>query len=32
MAHVQRVVFEKKGVMLEPEVRSPGEDAPAAGV
>lgn len=32
MAHVQRVVFEKKGVMLEPEVRILGEDAPAAGV
>lgn len=30
MAHVQHVVFEEKGVMLEPEVRILGEDAPAA--
>ncbi len=29
MAHVQRVVFERFGVMLEPEVRILGEDAPA---
>ncbi len=29
MAHVQQVVFDKFGVMLEPEVRILGEDAPA---
>ena len=28
MAHVQHVVFQEKGVMLEPEVRILGEDAP----
>lgn len=28
MAHVQQVVWEKKGVRLEPEVRILGEDAP----
>lgn len=28
IAHVQRTVHEKKGVMLEPEVRILGEDAP----
>lgn len=28
MAHVQHVVYEEKGVMLEPEVRILGEDAP----
>ena len=30
IAHVQRVVFEKTGVRLEPEVRVVGEDAPRA--
>ena len=29
MAHVQHVVYQEKGVMLEPEVRILGEDAPA---
>ena len=32
MAHVQRVVYDAKGVMLQPEVRILGEDAPAAAV
>lgn len=32
MAHVQRVVYEQKGVMLEPEVRILGEDAPVTAV
>lgn len=32
MAHVQHVVHEKKGVMLEPEVRILGEDAPVVPV
>ena len=32
MAHVQHVVYEQKGVMLEPEVRILGEDAPAKAV
>jgi len=32
MAHVQRVVHEHKGVMLEPEVRILGEDAPVKAV
>ncbi len=32
MAHVQRVVHEEKGVMLEPEVRILGEDAPAQAI
>ncbi len=32
MAHVQRVVYEEKGVMLEPEVRILGEDAQAQPV
>ena len=32
IAHVQRVVLEKKGIMLEPEVRILGEDAPVASV
>ena len=32
MAHVQRVVHEEKGVMLEPEVRILGEDAPVSAV
>lgn len=32
MAHVQRVVYEQKGIMLEPEVRILGEDAPAQQV
>ncbi|MBQ8201044.1 MAG: UDP-N-acetylmuramate dehydrogenase [Clostridia bacterium] len=30
MGYVQRVVYEQKGVMLEPEVRILGEDAPVA--
>jgi len=32
MAHVQHVVHEEKGVMLEPEVRILGEDAPAVPI
>ena len=32
IAQVQRIVLEKTGVMLEPEVRIIGEDAPAVGV
>ncbi len=32
MAEVQRIVWEKTGVQLEPEVRIIGEDAPAVGV
>lgn len=32
MAHVQRVVQAEKGVLLEPEVRILGEDAPVTGV
>jgi len=28
MAHVQKEVYEQKGIMLEPEVRILGEDAP----
>ena len=32
MAHVQRVVWEQKGVRLEPEVRILGEDAPVKPV
>lgn len=32
MAEVQRIVLEKKGVLLEPEVRIVGEDLPAARV
>lgn len=32
IAEVQRIVLEKTGVMLEPEVRIIGEDAPAVGV
>ena len=32
MAHVQHVVLEEKGVMLEPEVRILGEDAPVTAV
>ena len=32
IAHVQQVVLEKKGVLLQPEVRIIGEDAPAVGV
>ena len=32
IAHVQKVVFEKKGIMLEPEVRILGEDAPVTPV
>lgn len=32
MAHVQQVVWEQKGVRLEPEVRILGDDAPAAFV
>ena len=32
MAHVQQVVWEKKGVRLEPEVRILGEDAPVKPV
>ena len=32
IAHVQQVVFEKKGIMLEPEVRILGEDAPVTPV
>ena len=32
MAHVQHVVYEEKGVMLEPEVRILGEDAPAKAI
>lgn len=32
MAHVQRVVYERKGIKLEPEVRILGEEAPAVRV
>ena len=32
MAHVQHVVMEEKGVMLEPEVRILGEDAPVSAI
>ena len=32
MAHVQHVVYEEKGVMLEPEVRILGEDAPVKSI
>ena len=32
IAHVQKVVFEEKGIILEPEVRILGEDAPTAAV
>ena len=32
MAQVQQIVLEKTGVLLEPEVRIIGEDAPAVGV
>ena len=32
MAHVQRVVYERKGVMLEPEVRILGTDAPVQSI
>ena len=32
MAHVQHVVMEEKGVLLEPEVRILGEDAPVQAV
>ena len=32
MAHVQKVVWEQKGIMLEPEVRIVGEDLPAVRV
>ena len=32
MAEVQRIVLEKTGVQLEPEVRIIGEDAPATGI
>lgn len=32
MAHVQHVVYQEKGVMLEPEVQILGEDAPAVKV
>ena len=32
IAQVQRIVLEKTGVLLEPEVRIIGEEAPAAGV
>lgn len=32
MAHVQKVVLEQKGIMLEPEVRILGEDAPVKAV
>lgn len=32
MAHVQKVVYEQKGIMLEPEVRILGEDAPVKAV
>ena len=32
IAEVQRIVLEKTGVLLEPEVRIIGEDAPAVGV
>ncbi len=32
IAHVQKVVYEKKGIMLEPEVRILGEDAPVTPV
>ena len=32
MAHVQHVVHEEKGVMLEPEVRILGDDAPAKAI
>ena len=32
MAHVQQVVWEQKGVRLEPEVRIVGEDAPVTHV
>lgn len=32
IAHVQKEVYEQKGIMLEPEVRILGEDAPVASV
>jgi len=32
IAHVQRVVYEQKGVMLEPEVQILGEDAPVKAI
>ena len=32
ISQVQRIVLEKTGVKLEPEVRIIGEDAPAVGV
>lgn len=32
MAHVQKVVWEQKGIMLEPEVRIVGEELPAVRV
>ena len=32
IAHVQKVVYEQKGIMLEPEVRILGEDAPVKAV
>jgi len=32
IAHVQKVVFEQKGIMLEPEVRILGEDSPVTPV
>ena len=32
IAHVQQVVMEQKGIMLEPEVRILGEDAPVTPV
>ena len=32
IAHVQRMVFEKTGVRLEPEVRIVGEDTPISPV
>ena len=32
MAHVQKTVYETKGIMLEPEVRILGEDAPVKAV
>ena len=32
IAHVQQVVYQQKGIMLEPEVRILGEDAPVTSV